>query len=138
MSTLWSERQRQAWRAFLEAVQLRSRREAEIRTGFAARTEEIDQSYQADKTKLEGDQQTELENFELKKAEAIDTLGGKYDAALAKGKSEYQGLKQKAVEDYNTSRAELEAEFKEARWTLGTIREADSKNSQDALQQHQQ
>src|SRR4051812_26573953 len=105
MSTLWSERQRQAWRAFLDAVQLRSRREAEVRTSYTARTEEIAQTYEADKTKLDGDQQTELENLELKKAEAIDTLGGKYDAALAKGKSEYQGLKQKAIEDYNTARA---------------------------------
>jgi energy-coupling factor transporter ATP-binding protein EcfA2 len=137
MSSVWSQRQREAWSAFLEAVELRHRREAEIRTGLSDRTAAIEEEGQSAQATVEGEFQTALESFELKKQDTIDALRNKYDAALEKARGEYASIKQTAIDSYQTAREELEADFKESRWTAGTVREADAKNSQDQLQQQQ-
>ncbi len=138
MSELWVDRQRTAWRGFLDKVQERAHREAEIRTGFADRTAAIDQDYQSQQAQFESDFQASLVAWEKKKIDTLDQLRGKYDGALDKARAEYQAVKQKAADDYAAERAQLEADFKESRWTIGTVREADNKNSQDQLHQQQQ
>src|SRR5262249_47037716 len=96
------------------------------------------QDHDARKAKLDGEEQSGLETFELKKGDALGTLRSKYDAALTKAKTDYQTAHQQAVDEYNAARTQLEADFKESRWTQGTVKEADTKNSQDQLQQQQQ
>ncbi len=138
MSELWSERQRQAWREFLAAVEKRAALEAEVASGKTQRELENEQEYQDALAQYEVDSRANLGAFEKKKHETLDGLAGKYAAALNKAKSEYQGGRQKANDDYAAQKAQLEADFKESRWTIGTIREADAKNSQDQLSQQQQ
>ena len=45
----------------------------------------------------------------------------KYDAALEKARGEYASIKQGAIDLYQSAREELEADFKESRWTAGTV-----------------
>lgn len=138
MSELWVDRQRHAWRKFLEAVEKRAATEAEVRSGGMQRDLEVDQEYQDALAQFETDSQASVAQMEKKRDDTLEALRGKYAAAITKAKADYQAAKQKAVDDYNSQKAGLESEFKESRWTIGTIREADAKNSQDQLSQQQQ
>ena len=137
MSSVWSTRQRVAWSAFLDAVQIRTQREAEIRTEFAERTAEIEKERKDADARIEAEFQSAIESFELKKQDTTEAIRNKYDAALEKARGEYAGVKQSAIDLYQQTRTDLEADFKESRWTAGTVREADAKNSQDQLAQQQ-
>ena len=138
MSELWCDRQRKAWTAFLESVQERAQRELEVRTSFEQRTADIEKEYQYELGNHETDSQASLVEWETKKIDTLDALRNKYEAAITKGKDDYQATKQAAADEYAAARAQLEADFKESRWTVSTVREADSKNSLDQLQQQQQ
>jgi S-DNA-T family DNA segregation ATPase FtsK/SpoIIIE len=138
MSELWVDRQRHAWRKFLAAVEKRAASEAEVRSGGTQRDLEIDQEFQDALAQCAADSEAGLADMEKKRVDTLEALAGKYDAALAKARSDYQTTKQKALDDYTGQKNGLEGEFKESRWTIGTIREADAKNSQDQLSQQQQ
>jgi S-DNA-T family DNA segregation ATPase FtsK/SpoIIIE len=137
MSELWCDRQRRAWQAFLAAVEKRAALEAEVRSGHAQRDLEIEQEYQDSLANYETESQADRAAFEKKKDDTLGALRGKYAAALQKAKGEYQAIRQKANGQFAEQKAQLEADFKESRWTIGTIREADAKNSQDLLSQQQ-
>jgi S-DNA-T family DNA segregation ATPase FtsK/SpoIIIE len=138
MNELWVIRQRRAWLDFLAAVEKRAASEAEVRTGYTQRDLEIDQAYQDGLAQFEVDSKQAVIDLEQKRVDTLEALRGKYAAALDKANGDYQGMKQQAHDDYASARGGLEAEFKETRWTIGTIKEADDRNSKDQLSQQQQ
>lgn len=138
MTELWSDKQRRAWKAFLDAVAARAAGEADVASGYTQRDIDIDQEYQDTLARHGEESSTGGSAFEKRKQETLAAVAGKYDTALDKARSDFAAAKQKAIDDYEAQKAQLEADFKESRWTIGTIREADAKNSQEVLSQQQQ
>jgi energy-coupling factor transporter ATP-binding protein EcfA2 len=135
MLPLWSERLREAVRAFRTAISQRARRELEVAQEAQTRTRQTEDDYRQEKQRIEGDsvgaQAAALARAEQARARLVERQ-------LEERKQlerEYRKTRENRIKEYADEKAKLEADFRDMRWTTNTVYEADKRVAREHLQE---
>ena len=135
MTTPWCERQRQALRAFRQAVSARAQREAEIAAEELGRQRGAEQHYAAEKKRVENEHAGAQAGTLSRAEHARQRLQAQHQKRAADTERDYGLAREKQMHEYNTTKNKLEAEFREARWTTTTVYEADKRVAREQMQE---
>lgn len=137
MSQPLSERLRQVLRDFRALAGARARLEAATESEFRQRSEAVERVWQSEQKRID---KAHTEGTAAAQEQAARTRA-RIEAQLRdedqRARAEYERAKKEALHGYAVARENTEAEFKEARWTIGTLYEAGKKVARDQLQEAQ-
>jgi DNA segregation ATPase FtsK/SpoIIIE, S-DNA-T family len=129
----WCERQREALRAFRQAIVSRAGREREIAEGAQGRQHALGQRYAAEKERVEGEYAGAHADALTRAEEGRGHLHERQQRDRDKLEREYKKGKEKQEQEYLDAKAKLEAEFRDARWTTNTVYEADKRVAKEQM-----
>ena len=124
---LLSERQRSALGELVLLSASRAKAEEETESASKARTEAADQEFQEAQKKIQSLFDAALAAAESQAQEARLRMSSQYDQDLAQASGDFNRTQAKARHMHSSTKERLEADFKESRWTISTIYDADKK-----------
>src|SRR6516225_6563928 len=122
-----SERQRSALRELVLLSASRAQAETDTEAASKARTETADQEFQEAQRKIQNLFDAALAAAERQAQDARLRIGAQHDQDMAQATAEFNRAQAKARHMHTTAKEKLEADFKESRWTISTIYDADKK-----------
>ncbi len=131
----WSERQRQAVRAFRKAIATRAQREREVADGAHGRTQSEEQHHAAEKARVEGDYVAGQADAVASAAQTRRQLQDRHEREREKLEREHKKGRENHLQEYHDAKAKLENEFRESRWTTNAVFEADKRVAKEQMQE---
>ena len=116
----WCEQQREALRAFRQAIASRAKREREVADGAQSRQHTTEQRYAAEKARVEGDFAGAQAGALTRAEHSRQLMQERQQRERDKLQREHRKGKDKLQEEYLDAKHKLETEFREARWTTTT------------------
>jgi S-DNA-T family DNA segregation ATPase FtsK/SpoIIIE len=129
----WCERQRDAIRAFRQAIEARARREREIAEGAVSRQLALDQHHAAEKERVEGEFAGAESGAVARAEESRRQLNERHERERDKLQREYRKGKEKHQHEYLEVKTKLETEFRDSRWTTSTMYDADKRVAKEQM-----
>ncbi|MBI3824117.1 MAG: DUF87 domain-containing protein, partial [Planctomycetes bacterium] len=129
----WSERQRQALRAFRKAIAARAEREGAVAEEAHSRQHDMDQQHAGEQGRVEREFAAAQADAVSKADQARKQLQERQERDRDKLQREYLKGKEKNREAYLEAKAKLEGEFRESRWTTSTVYEADKRVAKEQM-----
>jgi S-DNA-T family DNA segregation ATPase FtsK/SpoIIIE len=129
----WCERQREAVRAFRQAIVSRAGRELEIADGAQARQHGTEQHYAAEKERVEGEYAGAQADAVTRAEKSRRQLQERHKRECDNLQREKQKGKDKHLQEYAEAKAKLETEFRDSRWTTNAVFEADKRVAKEQM-----
>jgi S-DNA-T family DNA segregation ATPase FtsK/SpoIIIE len=131
------DRQRAALQELLGAAVARAGAEAQIETTFRTAKEsaeaEFKQAQEAIQQELTTTQQAAVQEFQ----EATQAITARFEEAHTTAARELSASRLRLRGDFEADQEKIEADYKEANWTITTVYEADKKVAKDLLSERQ-
>ncbi|MFO0866896.1 MAG: FtsK/SpoIIIE domain-containing protein [Gemmataceae bacterium] len=131
----WIVRLRESWIALRQQASVRAERERRLPAELKQRLEHAEQEFAAARNEAEETFKRGQEEAEMLADSEREMLQENAAQKAKETKAEYKRIKSDITANYRQQREETESEFKETRWTLGTVFEADKKVAKDQLRQ---
>src|SRR5260370_31565428 len=122
-----SERQRSALRELVLLSANRAQAESDTETGSKARSDAADAEFQEAQRNIQSRFDAALAAAEGQAQAARQCIAADHDEELALASADFNRAQPKARHLHAATKEQLEADFKEARWTISTIDDADKK-----------
>jgi hypothetical protein len=122
-----SERQREGLHELVLLSASRAQAETDTEAASKARTEAADQEFQEAQRKIQNQFDAALAAAEHQAQDARLRIKAQHDQDLAQATAEFNRAQARARHMHHTTKEKLEADFKESRWTISTIYDADKK-----------
>jgi S-DNA-T family DNA segregation ATPase FtsK/SpoIIIE len=135
ISRPWIVRLRESWNALRQQASIRAERERRLPTELKQRLAQAEQEFAAARDEAEETFKRGQEEAEMLADSEREMLQENAAQQAKETKAEYKRIKSEITLNYRRQREEVENEFKETRWTLGTVFEADKKVAKDQLRQ---
>src|ERR1019366_7027556 len=129
----WCDRQREALRAFRQAIIARARRERDVTDGAHSRQRATEQRYATEKARVDGEFAGGQADALARAEQTRQEIQERQTRERGKLKREYQKGKEKLQQDYDAEKTRLETEFREARWTTNTVFQADKRVAKEQM-----
>lgn len=133
MTMPWSERQRQALRAFRQAIVRRAQREREIANEAQDRQSSTQEHYHTERQRVENEH-TAAQADALARAErARSEMRRRHSDEKKQLEREHRRTREALVKDYTSAKANLETDFRDTRWTTRTVYDADKRVAKEQM-----
>ena len=129
----WSERQREALRAFSRQATVRAQKEAEIQTRFAQQAKVVEHEFAETQKRLEEEFHETKEQLQQAFENTREELIAHYQQQVKQSSDDFYNRKEEVRGEYASAKEGLVQEFKESRWTTQTLFEADKKVAKDEM-----
>src|SRR5262249_5149193 len=133
MTMPWSEQQRQALRAFRQAIADRAQREGDIVGEEQSRQRGTEDHHAAEKKRVEGQHAAGQAGALSHADHARQRLHDLHQKRLGDIEREHGLAREKHLGEYNATKDKMETEFREARWTTTTVYDADKRVAREQM-----
>ncbi len=133
MTMPWCERQRQALRAFRQAIADRARRETEIAGEEQSRQRLLEEHYADEKKRVESEHASAQAGALSRAEHGRQRLQDAHQKRAADIERDHAAVAEKHLHEYNAAKSAMEAEFRESRWTTTTVYEADKRVAREQM-----
>ncbi len=130
---LYSDRQRTALKELTQWVAERVRAEAAAEEAVQARTQAVEREFQDGQRRIQSLFAAETTAAQKEHQETTQATTRRFEQEHAALSREYAAVRQKAEELFDREKEKTEAEFKDAKWTIGAVYEAGKKVAKDGL-----
>jgi hypothetical protein len=127
MSEPMCERQRAALRELIRQAAVRAQAEVDTETGFRTRNEAAERELQENQTKIQALYDGAAASADRQVEEARQRIAAEFEQDHGAAQLESSRAQLRANHLYKVSKEKIEADFKESRWTITTVFDADKK-----------
>lgn len=133
MTTPLSDKLRSLLRQVKHQAQLRHKAYLECQQGYAQRQAAIDKVWHESRDGLDAALIQQKASLEEELAQARQRIADRFQKDHLRFTLEFVAAEKRANENFATSKGQVEAQFKENRWTIITLDEADKKVARDQI-----
>jgi hypothetical protein len=130
-NTLLADRQRAALRELSQLAAARARGEADTETGFKNRNEAAEREFRESRSRIDAALAAAQTAANQALKDTTATVTKQFDEQHTACNRAYGAMRLKTSEQYKTAKEKCETDFKETRWTVKAVFEADKKVAED-------